>query len=220
MARTHPARCSLAIVAMLTYGCGSRSGVELGEPGDAAATDAAACATEAGGVRCWGFNGLGQLGDGTTIDRVAPIVVKGLGAIVEVAAGGNTSCARDSGGSVSCWGDGSHGQLANGKTAGFATTPMKVALDGVTSLSLGFEHACAVRDGNVWCCWGSNMYGRLGVGKSDEPAAHACMLFSLSPGYSLTPIAVEELRDASALAVGGGHTCAIREGGTVACAAG
>ncbi|MCL2825292.1 MAG: RCC1 repeat-containing protein, partial [Polyangiaceae bacterium] len=68
-------------------------------------------------VVCWGFNGGGRLGDGTTATRVVPTPVAGLTSPVSaIAAGTRHMCALSSTGAVVCWGDNSMGQLGDGTT--------------------------------------------------------------------------------------------------------
>lgn len=55
-------------------------------------------------VVCWGDNMSGQLGDGTTAERWAPVPVVDVDRVVEIAAGGATTCARTADGSAWCWG--------------------------------------------------------------------------------------------------------------------
>lgn len=64
-----------------------------------------ACALRGNGtVSCWGSNGTGQLGDGTTIARGAPVAVAGLPNATQIAVGNGHACARIADGSVRCWG--------------------------------------------------------------------------------------------------------------------
>ncbi len=73
-----------------------------------------ACAVrQDGSVWCWGDNGEGQLGDGTTVSRMAPAPAL-ISDAVEVSSGINHSCARLRSGEVYCWGLNTYGQLGNG----------------------------------------------------------------------------------------------------------
>ena len=69
----------------------------------------------AGGVRCWGDNGSGQLGDGKKADRRLPTKVSRLArGVAAIAAGGSHTCALMNGGHVYCMGQNGHGQLGDG----------------------------------------------------------------------------------------------------------
>ena len=59
---------------------------------------------DTGAVECWGGNSLGQLGDGTLVDRSSPTRVPDLPPATEIAAGDNFTCALTTSGAVWCWG--------------------------------------------------------------------------------------------------------------------
>jgi alpha-tubulin suppressor-like RCC1 family protein len=91
-----------------------------------------------GGIKCWGSNANGQLGNGTLTASSKPVSVIGLSRpAVEVSAGGYHSCARLDNNQIFCWGAGTKGQLGN-STNTSSPTPVMVA-------SLGGVHFASVR---------------------------------------------------------------------------
>lgn len=71
--------------------------------------------TDTGAALCWGHNDNGQLGNGTTTDRLVPSRVLGLGSnVAAIAAGVDHTCALLKTGGVKCWGNNDYGQLGNG----------------------------------------------------------------------------------------------------------
>lgn len=119
-------------------------------------------------VRCWGDNSAGQLGDGSTTSRSAPVTVVGdsgpLSGIVSVSAGQRTTCAVRDTGEVYCWGATVAGQARPTaqpqlRDLGGQTTPLIAA--GPVGAGLG--HACAINSSSFSpSCWGGNSQGQLG----------------------------------------------------------
>lgn len=122
-----------------------------------------------GSVRAWGFNGLGELGDGTTVERHLPVAVAGLSGATAVAAGAYHSVALRADGSLLSWGWNVFGQLGDGTTVQ-RDHPVPVSgIAGVVALGNGsWFHTVVVRgDGSAWA-WGWNGYGQLGDGTTVE----------------------------------------------------
>jgi alpha-tubulin suppressor-like RCC1 family protein len=122
--------------------------------------------TLAGAVQCWGFNGNGQLGDGTTTAQATPIVASGHSSeVASVEIGGSLSCVVTTGRAARCWGANGLGQLGDGTTTQRLTSVAVVGLDaGVSSIDVGSYHACALTTGGAVRCWGYNGSGQLGDG--------------------------------------------------------
>ena len=90
-----------------------------------------------GTVWAWGDNRFGQLGDGTTTTRLAPVQVTGLTGVTQVAGGCVHSLALRSDGTVWAWGDNSVGELGRGTVTGDEVTPAPVSRAGRGDQDLG-----------------------------------------------------------------------------------
>jgi hypothetical protein len=166
-----------------------------------------------GGVKCWGQNNVGQLGDGTTTDSSTPVDVVGLHAGVSAldtgtggdgVIDGSHTCAVTVRGRALCWGLNNLGQLGDGTTTD-SSTPVTVSglAHGARAVATGSAYSCALtRSGGVRC-WGYNFTGQLGDGTTTDRS---------------TPVDVVGLRSGVAeLATGGFHACALTRRGGVTC---
>jgi len=104
---------------------------------------------------CWGSNFAGQLGDGTTTDRLRPVRVTGGLQFREVSTGMHSTCGVTLDDLAYCWGNNSVGELGNGTTTP-SLTPVAVA-GGLRfrQVSTAFLYACGVTTGDQAFCWGS-----------------------------------------------------------------
>jgi alpha-tubulin suppressor-like RCC1 family protein len=125
------------------------------------------CAVRTNGTLwCWGANVSGQLGIGSTVEKYVPAPAQEHSrstAWVQVAVGGQHTCAVTAHGTVWCWGSNYFGQLGNGTTID-RSVPVQARIAFVTHVAAGNDHSCAVRKDGTLRCWGSNFSGELGDG--------------------------------------------------------
>lgn len=204
-------------------GASSTDTLEVG--GDGSHT----CAlTATGGVKCWGYNAFGQLGDDTTTERHTPVAVcddsSCAGELDDIegittAMLGQFSCALADSGTILCWGKNDTRQLgedtAETCTYGMSnidcsTTPIQVEdIDDATMVSAGGHHACAIVDEDAVSCWGSNLQGQLG---NNQPGEDEDDWRENPPS---TPTGLDE--GVVGVAAGFAHTCALMDDTSVKC---
>jgi alpha-tubulin suppressor-like RCC1 family protein len=87
------------------------------------------CGIETNGdAYCWGRNGSGQLGDGTTAMRVEPTAVSANLKFKHIAIGSDHACGISSSDEVYCWGNGNAGKLGT-HSADNKLTPTKIMVN-------------------------------------------------------------------------------------------
>jgi alpha-tubulin suppressor-like RCC1 family protein len=122
--------------------------------------------TYVGGVKCWGDNTYGQLGDGSTYRSAIPVITNGLGGtVVNLSGGGSHTCAVLADNSAQCWGHNQGGQLGDGTTfMRISPTYVTGLITPVSLLDGGATHTCAVTIYGAAVCWGSHANGQIGDG--------------------------------------------------------
>jgi uncharacterized delta-60 repeat protein len=177
---------------LLVAGVGDHIGpavtrIELGPPGVRRA-------------HVFGYNVLGAVGDGTTVDRTFPVRLGSLDGLHGASAGLFHSMAITADGRVRAWGWNGTGQLGDGSTTDRRSPVNVPGLTDVVQVSAGSFHSMALKsDGTVWA-WGWNPLGQLGDGSTAD--RHV-------------PVKVQGLTDVVQISAGGYHSMAVRRDGTV-----
>ncbi len=195
--------------------------IDVGAPVvELAAGSSHTCArTVDGAIRCWGRNGAGQVGYGTSFKNDSGLPPRALGDVPvggparRIWAGENGSCALLESGSLSCWGEPwvSFSRDRTRRIEGQAT-PAIVDVGGrAQQVVFGTDKACALLEDGSIRCWGDVMH--LGYGYMGYSAI-------ASIGNDEPPSAVRPLEvggKAVALAAGVAHTCALLDSGALRC---
>ncbi|RYD71250.1 MAG: hypothetical protein EOP84_25225, partial [Verrucomicrobiaceae bacterium] len=194
----------------------SNTGGLTGVTGVAAGSHHSIAVTVDGAVWAWGYNSVGQLGDGTTATRNIPVQVKdnngvALSDVVAVAANSFQSYALHRGGTVWAWGYNAYGALGDGTTtsrvgAVQVQNNWGAILDDVVAIAAGTYHCLALKsDGTVWA-WGDNSYSQLG----EEMSSMQTRAVQVMSAYGIT------LSGVAAISTCGTHCFALKTDGTLA----
>jgi alpha-tubulin suppressor-like RCC1 family protein len=163
--------------------------------------------TTTGAMSCWGYNGVGQLGDTTKVAKRVPTAVSGMSAgVATVGLGQAHTCAVTTVGALKCWGDNQYGEIGDG-TMTERVTPTQVSglTSGIATVSGGGFETCALSTSGEIRCWGTNEFSQLGVG-------------ILVLARRTTPWPVTGLGSGLAtVGAGARHTCGLTTTGAVKC---
>lgn len=127
-------------------------------------------------VFVWGYNRYGQVGDGTTIDRIEPVDITSRfnlaegEVIVKIKVTGNHSIALSSLGRVFTFGYAGDGQLGNGYNYGstniwdITANFNLIEEEMIIEIDSGLNQSIAITSLNRIFTWGCNEFGQLGNG--------------------------------------------------------
>ena len=162
------------------------------------------CALIVGGkVKCWGYNGLGQLGDNTTTNSPIPVQVHNLSNAVDLGAGYAHTCATKANGTEACWGYNVYGQLGNGTTSNNLVPVPVAGVNHATATALGDYTSCVITAAQKVACWGYGGDGERGDGTTTSVSTHAH--------------GVSGLNNVTKLGLGGFQGCAVVASGSAQC---
>ena len=154
---------------------------------------------------CWGQNGYGQYGNGTTNGGLTPIIVPGLSGVVNVTGGSEFTCAAFNDGTAKCWGINTYGNLGDGTVTQRLSPVVVSGLSTAQAVSSGSWQSCALLTGGSVRCWGNNTNGQAGIG-------------TYSPDHFTVPQAAVALgQPATAIIAQYNTVCALLADTTVRC---
>lgn len=116
------------------------------------------CAVRKAGLYCWGVNGRGELGDGSTTDSAAAVRAEAAGSdVVDVATHSGRTCVRRSTGEVACWGANDHGQIGDGTRDNSLVAVPAMGIRDAKQLAIDDNSTCAVHGAQRQVsCWGES----------------------------------------------------------------
>ena len=156
-----------------------------------------------GEAKCWGRNGYGELGDGTTTHKNVPTSVKvdgqPISGIASISGGLRHTCAITTGGAAKCWGYNALASLGNGTLTDSLTPVNVVGLDsGVLSIDAGKGFAtCATVTGSSVKCWGHSWAGNVGDGFTTDRSSPVNVVGLMSSSPSATTLGALTLPSSS-----------------------
>jgi alpha-tubulin suppressor-like RCC1 family protein len=155
---------------------------------------------------CFGYNGDGQLGVGSTSNRNSPTAVQGGLTFRQISGGRYHTCGITLAGIAWCWGNNQDKRLGVASPL-LSTTPVQVStVMSFASIASGRVHTCGLGLSGLVACWGFNGEGEIGAfyGPADSQTVGA------PPRYVSNQVF-------KALTVGGLHSCAIDIGDQLWC---
>ena len=174
-----------------------------------------------GGVKCWGYQNSGRLGDGVSASTYAirPVDVLGVGGtgtlkgVVQISMKSASACALTVEGTVACWGAGGD-HLGNGTSNDTSHPTMVLEASGKTNLlgniiqvAKGTAHTCALTGSGTVKCWGNGSVLGDGVG--------------VDSGYPVDVVeeegSTDPLEGVVQISAGDNHVCVLMGSGSVKC---
>ena len=156
-----------------------------------------------GAAYCWGVNAGGQLGNGSTNDATAPVMVQSSVSFQAITAGTAHTCGLATTGAAWCWGANSSGQLGSGAVSDDSPRPAAVTGElTFTGIWAGDMHTCGLTADGAAYCWGAGRSGQLGNGQLAD---------------SHRPVLVVGGHVFRTLGLGSGHSCGLSGDGITWC---
>jgi len=153
-----------------------------------------------GTVWAWGYNVVGQLGDGTTIDSSLPKRITSLSDVKAIDARYDHNLAVKNDGTVWGWGANNRGQLGDGTKINKLLPVQAPNVNSVKSVATGSNHSVALKeDGTMWA-WGYNYFGPLGDGTRVD---------------KLLPVAINNFSGINSITAGSDYTTSVNNDGAV-----
>jgi alpha-tubulin suppressor-like RCC1 family protein len=184
-----------------------------------------------GDIKCWGGNGSGQVGNGSTTNALSPVPVAVGAKVTMLAVGGTNTCVLSESGGVRCWGANYRNQLGDVQELMRLSPPATDYTTGAEAVFVGFGPTCIRKPGNEMMCTDNSAFLAAAFGSGSSP--HSCTLSAagevqcwgrnqngqLGDGTHNTwnTLRTTVYRNAKTFSVGAAHTCALSHSGRLRC---